>query len=277
MRIAHVSDTHLSADPPHERAVRARALWPHVLAALRADAPDLVVHTGDLVFDDPDRAADRDAARRAVDDIPGEVLVVPGNHDLGDHRAITDDRRTAYRHTWGPDRWVEHRGGRRLIGFDSLLLGSGLAAEQDQWTWLQDVLATPTDEPTLVFCHQPLLLPSVGDAERWAVPPSPAREQVVRLLTDAPADIVLIAGGHIHRHRDDVLGGLRQVTAPSAAFAVPELASPTGPDETGYLRYVFDEDEDEDRPGVRVERRVVHSAPRSSSGSTRCRHEEVGK
>ncbi|MHC1557572.1 metallophosphoesterase family protein [Actinomycetospora sp. C-140] len=254
MMLAQISDTHLSAprpdDDPHGRPARARTQWVLVRDALRADPPDLVVHTGDMVLDDPDRTEDHAAARRAIGELPVPVLLVPGNHDLGDHASITDERRVAYLRVWGVDRWVHRHAGWRLVGINSLLLGSGLSAEREQEDWLDDLLASGPAEPTLLFCHQPLLLPVVGEAERWAVPPSGPRERLVRRL--AGAGVSVVAGGHVHRHRDDTTDGVRQITAPSVAFAVPELPSPPGDPDTGYLTYRL-----ADGPRLTVERRVL--------------------
>ena len=79
-RIVQLSDTHLSA----RQGVPAQ--WPSTLAWLRADPPALVVHSGDIVLEDPDDAADRDFARRLLAAIPSDVVVIPGNHDVGDYR-----------------------------------------------------------------------------------------------------------------------------------------------------------------------------------------------
>lgn len=237
MRIAHITDTHLSAAATGPRAGRAREAWPALLAQLCSDPPDLVVHTGDLILLDPDSTVDRDFARHAARDVPAPMLVVPGNHDVGDHHDITAHRLERYQAAWGPDRWVQRPTGLRLIGFNSLLLGSGTPAEDEQWEWLEGELGEPTHEPTALFCHQPLVLAARDEPDSWATPPVAARRRLLDLLRTCPAQLHLVAGGHVHRHRDITVDGIRHVTAPSPAYAVPELVNPGGDQRTGHLRY----------------------------------------
>ena len=76
-RVVQLTDTHFSAKdgvPAH---------WPPTLDWLRQDPPDLVVHSGDIVFEDPDDETDRAFARRLLDDVPGRLRCIPGNHDVG--------------------------------------------------------------------------------------------------------------------------------------------------------------------------------------------------
>ena len=72
-----ISDTHFSADrgvPPQ---------WPAVLDWLAAEPPDLLVHTGDIVYEDPDDDVDRAFAKSLLDQAPVPYVVIPGNHDIG--------------------------------------------------------------------------------------------------------------------------------------------------------------------------------------------------
>jgi 3',5'-cyclic AMP phosphodiesterase CpdA len=82
-RLAHLSDLHFPL--VWRRGWRAR--WRRLAAALRAEAPDVVVITGDLVTSGFP-AARLEPALRGVDAllaaaVPGaQLVVVPGNHDL---------------------------------------------------------------------------------------------------------------------------------------------------------------------------------------------------
>ena len=193
-RIVQLTDTHFSAAkgvPPQ---------WPPLLDWLVADPPDLVVHTGDIVFEDPDDAADLAFARDLLDGVPAPLAVIPGNHDIGFYGddAERPRRLATFRDTWGDDRFRLDLAGWRLVGADSYLLGT---VDHDEW--LRDAVATT--RPVLAFVHQPL-----DDPERdgWEMPAAAiaAFESAV-----AGADVRVVASGHRHRSRS--LG--RAVWAPS--------------------------------------------------------------
>lgn len=71
-RIVHLSDPHFGAEEPR--------LVPHLLAAVAALAPDLVVVSGDLT--QRARPAQYQAAARFLADCPAPVLAIAGNHDV---------------------------------------------------------------------------------------------------------------------------------------------------------------------------------------------------
>ena len=99
MRIVQLSDTHVS----HLGGVPAEnlsLLADHINHDIR---PDLVIHTGDVVIADPDSAADRDAAKALLARIDAPLLVLPGNHDVGESAddpwmglAVTSERIAAF-------------------------------------------------------------------------------------------------------------------------------------------------------------------------------------
>src|SRR5689334_7658922 len=81
-RVTQLSDTHLSASRPWS-VPNFEAVVRHV----EAHPPDLVVNTGDLVLDDPDDDDDAAYAQELHGSIGPAVLVIPGNHDVGDNGA----------------------------------------------------------------------------------------------------------------------------------------------------------------------------------------------
>lgn len=235
-RIVQLSDTHLSA----RQGVPAQ--WPSTLAWLRADPPALVVHSGDIVLEDPDDAADRDFARRLLAAIPSDVVVIPGNHDVGDYRderAVIERRVDTFRLAWGGDRFARDLAGWRLIGVDAYLLG-----DDDHDGWFRGALDTPL--PVLVFVHQPVR----GDRDdEWRMSDD-ARAAFERAT--AGADIRVVASGHRHRaHRDG-----RRVWAPSLTIT-GEHHGDVGDPRLGLLEHVLGPDGDHD---VRVVRPWALSA-----------------
>jgi 3',5'-cyclic AMP phosphodiesterase CpdA len=116
VRIVQLSDTHIS----HLGGVPAENLTllaNHINHDIR---PDLVVHTGDVVIADPDSAPDRDAARRPLALIDAQVVVLPGNHDVGESAdqpwmelSVTGERIAAFAATAVRSRGRSSRCGRR--------------------------------------------------------------------------------------------------------------------------------------------------------------------
>lgn len=250
LRVVHISDTHLCADHRDGRAARAAAGWRSVLRELQRDPPDLVVHSGDLVLDDPDDPHDRQYAYQLLHEFPVTTLAVPGNHDVGDHPhrpglpadwngpPFTEQRRAAWCRTWGADRWAYERQAWRLLGLNSQVLGSGLPAEDEQWDWLAAELSRPP-QPTLVILHEPLYLNHPDEtADSWVTPPQAARRRLLRSL--AGAGVAAVLSGHIHRYRQARVGETMHISAPSSAYPIPPrpgMPHPAGDRRPGLLRH----------------------------------------
>jgi 3',5'-cyclic AMP phosphodiesterase CpdA len=199
-RIVQLSDTHISA------VAGVPVVWPEVVAWLRRDPPDLVVHSGDIAFEDPDDAADREFARRLLADVPAPLVVIPGNHDVGFYgeEALLPARVAAFEATWGGDRFRRDLAGWRLVGVDAYRLG-----EPEPDAWFADSVATGA--PVLVFVHQPVR----GDGDDEWVMADAARAAFDRAI--AGADVRVVACGHRHRWHEDG----RDVWAPSLTLTGP--------------------------------------------------------
>jgi 3',5'-cyclic AMP phosphodiesterase CpdA len=221
-RIAQISDMHLSARRPFFQHN-----WEVLLDHLDRAAPDLVVSTGDMTIDGSEHESELDFAADQFRRLGREVLFVPGNHDIGNSRPdvrggeilITEERRAAYCRRFGPDFWVRDLDRWRLVGLNSMLPGSGLAAESEQEALLQDAIATLGDRKLIVLAHKPLYLiePRETEVVQGALyPERRARWQVLL----APAGSVLMLSGHIHEVKTARWGHIRQIWAPSTAFVM---------------------------------------------------------
>jgi 3',5'-cyclic AMP phosphodiesterase CpdA len=219
VRIVVLSDIHLS--PTHgffwENWRMAREL-------AEAAKPDAVIVNGDLAINGPDSDAELAFAAAALGTLPAPVLALPGNHDVGDEppgqdpdQIINDERLARWDRFLAADRWVLDVGNWHLVGVNAQLFGSGLAREHAQDEWLDEQLTTAA-RPTALFLHKPLFLeaPTDGVASSSCMVPS-ARMRLLDRLDRS--DVRLIVSGHLHQHRDRMVGGRRHLWVPAVAFA----------------------------------------------------------
>lgn len=211
-RIAFIADTHMTArdgesgSPWASNALaNARARW--LVARLNAEAPDLVVHLGDMVHPipaQPDYAAAAERFHAVFADLRATLRVLPGNHDLGDKPvdwmpAHPVDRASiaAYRHCFGPLWEAVDVGPVRLLLHCSQLLGSGLAEEAEQEAWLEACLQTADRTGRrVVFCtHYPLFLTDPDEPEHYDNLGA-GRAGLLAMLRNFPVETVLAA--HVH-------------------------------------------------------------------------------
>ncbi|RLP82932.1 hypothetical protein D9V34_06700 [Mycetocola lacteus] len=252
----HVSDPHLGHSGGDQRAHAAETAWAHLHASVARERPDLVIITGDLVVDDPDDPTDRALAHARITALDAPVLVVPGNHDVGDHahRAglpadwhgtlVSEARVLTWEAQWGPSFWLRELDGWVLLGINAQILGSGLPAEQRQWEWLErEALPAVAGRQLLVFSHESLdARPETdGESDSWMAIPSAASARLEALL--APHRPVAVCAGHTHRHLDWRVSDIRGITAPSLTGAIPERSDMTaalGDQRPGWLRYTLE-------------------------------------
>ena len=224
-----VSDSHLS-----RRAAEAEGNWSAVVDHVQRTGPELVVHLGDLSLDGTHDEGDLDYARAQLDRLsPTPWVVVPGNHDIGDNPIpgedptdhVTEERLGRWTQWVGPHWWATDVGDWRLVGVNAQLFGSGLPAEDEQWTWLEGVLAAPAtrERPLALVSHKPL---QGSDQELATAPsvrfvPAPARDRLRDLLDDVPVN-PLVVSGHVHQFRSLEFDGTSHVWAPTTWAILPD-------------------------------------------------------
>lgn len=242
--IAHITDTHLSAEKPYFREN-----FLTVAEDLRRRPVDLVINTGDVSLNGADLIADLVDAKAQHDGIGLPWLAIPGNHDVGDNQEIaktqpaTAERRARWLSVFGGDRWLRDVPGWRLLGINSLLLGSDIPAAADQEAFIAEAAAGLGDRQLALFLHKPLFHDSIDDdaVTGHAVNPGPRRALLAAL---GPARPRLVCCGHLHEHRESEHDGLRQVWAPAVSFTLSEWFLPThgGVHTCGFMRLALEAD-----------------------------------
>lgn len=234
MRLVQLSDTHLSPTHPHH----ATALE-QVRAWMASAPPDVVALTGDLVVTDPRDEADRAYAHAHLSTLPaGQVVALPGNHDVGefgptdwDGPLLTPDTVDAFAETWGHSGWVLDVPGWRLIGLDLLRPDPEAVIEQ-----LDADLAGV--ERAAVFCHKPLWISgrAEGDEPGWSCE-DPWRHRLFEVLERSA--VAVVSSGHLHATKRRTLwDGCESIWCPSTAFFGHEHDGP-GSDLPGALDWTF--------------------------------------
>jgi len=242
-RVTQISDNHLSA-----RHGFARTNWEATRLYLEGNASDLIVSTGDIVVDDPDEDDTRAFARARFDELPAPWQVVPGNHDIGDgppdpwqDQPVTASRIDAFVDTWGADRFVTDIEGWRLIGYNSILMGSGLAALEDAHdAWLAEELAGADGRHIAMFGHKPVYVHGRDDpATSMAMPPR-GRDRLLGLIDEH--DVALVATGHLHDFRARIDRSTTFLWCPTSAFVAPggQLDPYGGIRQIGLVEFDFD-------------------------------------
>lgn len=245
-RLTQISDTHLA-----RRLTKLTDNFHRLSEYIEATRPDLVINSGDIVFDGPSSPKDLDFAKSLHDALPVACRFLPGNHDIGDNpteigpelkQRVSERDRQAYLSVFGDDRWRFEAAGWCFIGLNSLVMNSGLGSEAEQFDWLAAELAGAKGKPVALFLHKPLYLNAPDDPELEATSfryvPQPARARLIEMLRTA--DLRLVASGHVHQRRDFTFARIRHIWAPSAGFIISDTRQERiGIKEVGFVEYRF--------------------------------------
>ncbi|MCC9193225.1 metallophosphoesterase [Arthrobacter sp. zg-Y916] len=224
--LIHLTDTHLRQ--PGELLFGALDTWARTAEALRAAAryrPDAVVVTGDIADSGADiYAVASGLFTRARRELGCPVIVLPGNHDVPGTRAWAAESFTGSQTDTGPGPGndVHFVGGLRLITLDSDDPGrpaGRLTGAQLQW--LDDVLAEPAPDGTVLALHHPpidSLLPQL--AGRGLDRPA----ELAGVL--AGTDVRAVLCGHYHHALSGRLGGVPVWVGPAVSYGQDLFAPP---------------------------------------------------
>ena len=240
LSVVQISDLHV--DPARSED---RARCDLVRDAIAQIGPDLIVNTGDISDDGmlhPEMFAQ---LKQCLAELGVPVLSVPGNHDVGnspgEEHVVCDAYVDRYLEDF-PDRFSELYQGWRFIGINSMLLGSGLAREDDQLEWFTAELdlAQGKGENVSVWMHMPLFLQKpdeivTGGSAYW-VPDPPVRD---KWIAELDRDCVrLVANGHVHWYASMRVIDTEWVWAPSLqGLVVDDYLYPPGGRVSGLVHH----------------------------------------
>lgn len=242
--VLQLSDLHLLGPSPQE-AARIAA----VRLAVERARPDLIVFSGDLCDKGPEDPEVLEYARRTIRSLGPPLLVIPGNHDIGNkisfgRYTITPDSLARWNVLFGDDRFVAQLGDWLLLGLNTQIMGSDWQHEAEQTAWFADQItqAAAAGQRVIIFMHTPPYLHHrderlEGEDAYWPVDPQP-RIDLCRQL-DQP-HVALVASGHLHSYALFRENNLTRLWAPSLSYLVQHPLFPPGGDCFGMIRYQLD-------------------------------------
>ncbi len=227
MRIAQISDTHISV-PPVKTADREADLATVLDALMRLDPlPDVVIHTGDAA--NLGRPEEYACLRALMARLPTPWLVTPGNRDCRRDMREGLSGATPLPTGTGPVDYAEAFGGIRFVSYDSKGPGTNKGwADRERLKALDRLLAEAPDVPTVLFMHHPpFVLEGARDPHQFA--DWRHAEALDRLLA-RHAQVRLVLTGHSHRFARGRIGHAEAFTMPSVAT---DLRKGTGERQVG--------------------------------------------
>jgi 3',5'-cyclic AMP phosphodiesterase CpdA len=228
-----VADTHVnesdnvSSSPfetNHLANERARFVFEDI--AQMEPQPKFVIHLGDIVHPMPALPTFMQAVdqfKQISSQLRCPLHVLPGNHDVGDKRIdwmpadqICEPHLAAYRKAFGKDYYSVDMEHIRCVLINSLLINSGLAAEQEQKTWLEDQIHSAADKRVFLFMHYPPFVYSETEHGSYDNLDEPGRSWLVNLMKRPNVEASF--AGHVHNFWYEQLDQSGFYMLPSTAF-----------------------------------------------------------
>jgi 3',5'-cyclic AMP phosphodiesterase CpdA len=230
-RMVVVADTHMNQDEndctsPFDVNRLANARTRHIVHAINAQNPDVVIHLGDLIHPVPSLPSYGEAATQfhaLTSALDAPLHLVPGNHDVGDKPFA-----------WGPSgtvrdsfiaKWEEHFGkhyysfeftGCKFIVINAQIINSGLDCEDEQRQWLEAELAGSVGQRTFINIHYPPYLTDTDENESYDNLAEPGRSWLLDVLERFKPEAMF--AGHVHNFWYNRYAETDCYVLPSTAF-----------------------------------------------------------
>ena len=214
MIIAQISDTHLALDTPDaDQRIRDFALTVADINTLDP-APDVIVHTGDIVHNGRQDEYAQAVATLARARAP--VYVLAGNRD---NRANLHAAFSASGYLARDFNFIQYAIERypvRLIALDTLSSGSNKGDFcPERVKRLIDLIDAEANKPIAVFTHHPPFEVTVGpDRLHFETPEIMSR---LRQALQHSGRVVAVFSGHVHRAAEGYVGNLPATVVPCIA------------------------------------------------------------
>ncbi len=258
MIIAQISDTHLALDTPDaDQRIRDFALT--VADINRLDpAPDVIVHTGDIVHNGRQDEYAQAVAILAKARAP--VYVLAGNKD---NRANLRAAFSACGYLAPDSGFINYAIGRypvRLIALDTLSLRSNRGDFCHQRIRrLIDLIDAETTKPIAVFTHHPPFEVTVGpDRLHFETPEIISR---LRQALQHSGRVVAVFSGHVHRAASGQIGSIPATVVSCIATTLRKGEYPPGM----KMRPVYYVHRFDPVWGFTTETRIVGAGPSAAS------------
>lgn len=209
MRIAQLSDIHISVDGSHPRGIDVRTNFQRVLAEVCRGTYDLLVLSGDLAATRRHGAAYAWIARE-LRQLPIPVLVMAGNHD--DRARMIVEFGLEHELIEGNLNAKRRFSDATVYGLDT----STSMLSEGQVAWLEQSIASDPQR-ALVFMHHPPVDCGHGFMDRYQ--PLLNRGEIWRPLSAIRGVDVLFCG-HYHTHEVVEKDGVRVVFCPSTELQI---------------------------------------------------------
>src|SRR5262245_31127993 len=224
MIIAQISDTHLALDTPDaDQSMRDSALRDADISALDR-APDVIVHTGDIVHN-----GRQDEYARAVGELANARAPVCV---LGGHEDSTTNLRAAFSASGylAPDsdfiHYVIDDYPVRLIALDTLSSGNKGDFCPERVRRLIKLIDAETTKPIAVFTHHPPFEVLVGpDRLHFETTDMVSR---LRQALQHSGRVVAVFSGHVHRAAEGYVGSIPATVVQCIATTLRKGEYPAG-------------------------------------------------
>lgn len=228
-----VADTHInesddvSSSPfetNHLANERARFVFEDI--AKMEPQPKFVIHLGDIVHPMPALPTFMQAVdqfKEISSQLSCPLHVLPGNHDVGDKRIdwmpadqICEPHLNAYRQAFGKDYFSIDIDNIRCVLINSLLINSGLQAEQEQKTWLEEQINSAQEKRVFLFMHYPPFVYNETELGSYDNLDEPGRTWLIELMKRPNVEASF--AGHVHNFWYEQLAESSFYMLPSTAF-----------------------------------------------------------
>lgn len=237
--IAIISDTHVrhekdKSDHCYPSDKYANRKNQFIIRQINRLTPDLVIHLGDIQHPIPALATHEATVKTAqalFRQLRCKVVVVPGNHDVGDKPhafaaspIVSQKTHTIFNKYWGPSFHSFDLHNCHFVVINSSILNSGIALEKKQQVWLEKDLEEnrKTGKRVFLFMHYPLFMDHSTEDEHYDNIGKNARMWLLSLVDRYRVEAVF--SGHVHNFFFNRYKKTDLYVLPSVTFIRPEFS-----------------------------------------------------